>query len=225
MPRNREEVAKIKNDFYMVAGFPRIVGCVDGSHIPLIAPSQDEFVYVNRKGFHSLNIQAVCNSNLVFQDVVARWPGSHHDSFIMDMSSLSSRFGNGDFENSWLLGDSGYSLKPWLMTPYAWPASDVERKYNLLHRKTRRLIEQSFGVLKSRWRILDHTGGSLCYSPDKVSKIAITCCVLHNICRRNGTPIIGQDSLIPSLDVGDDAMGLEENVSGIIKRRSIAEIL
>ena len=112
------------------------------------------------------------------------------------------------------------------MTPYARPASDVERKYNLLHQKTRRLIEQSFGVLKSRWQILDHIGGSLCYSPYKVglSKITITCCVLH-ICRGNGTPIIDQDSLIPSLDVGDDdAIGLEENASGIIKRRSIAEM-
>ena len=182
------------------------------------------------------HIQAVCDSNLVFRDVVdsnlvfrdvvARWPVSHHDSFIMDMSSLSSRFENGDFENSWLLEDSGYSLKPWLMTPYARPASEVERKYNLLHQNTRRLIEQSFGVLKNRWRILDHTGGSLCYSPDKVFKITITCCVLHNICRRNGTPVTGQDSLIPSLDVGDDdAMGLKENASGIIKRRSIAEML
>ena len=64
----------------------------------------------------------------------------HHDSFVVDISSLSGRFENGDFENSWLLGDSGYSLKPWLMTLYARPASDVERKYNLLHRKTRRLI-------------------------------------------------------------------------------------
>ena len=143
------------------------------------------------------------------------------------MSPLSSRFENGDFENSWLLEDSGYSLKPWLMTSYARPASDVDRKYNLLHRKTRRLIEQSFEVFKSRWQILDHTGGSLCYSPDKASKITVTCCVLHNICRRIGTPIIiGQDSLIPSLDVGDDdAIGLEENASGIIQRRSIAEML
>ena len=112
------------------------------------------------------------------------------------------------------------------MTPYARPASDVERKYNLLHRKTRRLIEILFGVLESRWRILDHTGGSFCYSPDKVSKITITCCVLHNTCRCNGTPIIGQDSLISSLDVrDDDAMGLEGNALGIIKRRSIAEML
>ena len=94
VPRNRE-VAKIKNDFYMLAGFPGVVSCIDGSHI-----HQDEFVNVNRKKSHLLTTQAVCDSNLVFQDVVARWPGSHHDSFIIDMSSLSSRFENGDFENS-----------------------------------------------------------------------------------------------------------------------------
>ena len=34
MRRSIEEVAKIKIDFYMVAGFPEIVGCVDGSDIP-----------------------------------------------------------------------------------------------------------------------------------------------------------------------------------------------
>ena len=90
MPRNRKEVAKIKNDVYIVTGFPGIVGCVDGSHIPIVAPHQDEFVNVNRKGFHSLHIQAVCDSNLVFRDVVAQWPESHHYSFIMDMPSLSS---------------------------------------------------------------------------------------------------------------------------------------
>ena len=62
MSRNREEVAKIKNGFYIVAGFPGIVGCVDDSHIPLVAPHRYDFVYVNRKGFHSLSIQAVCDS-------------------------------------------------------------------------------------------------------------------------------------------------------------------
>ena len=60
------------------------------------------------------------------------------------------------------------------------------QKYNLAHQKTRSIIEKAFGILRSRWRILDHTGGRLCYAHQKVSKIAMTCCVLHNICRRNG---------------------------------------
>ena len=34
-----------------------------------------------------------------------------------------------------------------------------------LTQKTRSLIERSFGTLKSRWRILDHIGGTLCYTP------------------------------------------------------------
>ena len=89
----------------------------------------------------------------------------------MEMSSLRNRFANNEFGNScWLLGGSDYSLKKWLMTPFGTPI--CEKKFNLLHQKTRRVIEQAFGVLKSRWRILDHTGGSLCYSPAKVSKIA-----------------------------------------------------
>jgi len=91
MPRSREELATIKSNFFFkLAGFP--VGCVDGSHTPIIAPHKDELVYVNRKGFHSINIQAVCDANLIFQDIVARWPVSHHDSFIMDISKLNNRF-------------------------------------------------------------------------------------------------------------------------------------
>ena len=43
--------------------------------------------------------------------------------------------------------------------------------------------------MKSSWRILDHTGGTLCYSPSKVAIMTNACCVLHNICRRSGTPL------------------------------------
>ena len=146
----------------------------------------------------------------------------------MKMSSLRNRFANNEFGDScWLLGDSGYSLKKWLMTPFGTPISACEKKFNLLHRKTRRVIEQAFGVLKSRWRILDHTGGSLCCSPAKVSKIAITCCVLHNICRRNGTPIIGEDCFVPPLVIedSDSPEHLQLDCSGIAQRQTIVDIL
>ena len=43
-------------------GFP-LVGCIDCSHVPIIAPSENE---------HSINIQAICVHNLKFIDVVAR---------------------------------------------------------------------------------------------------------------------------------------------------------
>lgn len=55
------EVAEVKNSFYRRGGFPCVIGCVDGSHIRIQAPNEHENVYVNRKGFHSINVQEVCN--------------------------------------------------------------------------------------------------------------------------------------------------------------------
>ena len=57
-----------------------VVGAIDGSHLPMIAPFIDEYAYVSRKQYHSINMRAICDSNLIFQDVAGRWPGSHHDS-------------------------------------------------------------------------------------------------------------------------------------------------
>lgn len=51
------DLNRLKQDFYEVANFPRVIGCVDGSHIPIIAPAVNEHIYVCRKGFHSVNIQ------------------------------------------------------------------------------------------------------------------------------------------------------------------------
>ena len=60
-PLTHDECAKIKKEFYIRGGFPGVVGCVDGTHVRLQAPTQNENNYVNRKGFHSINVQAVCN--------------------------------------------------------------------------------------------------------------------------------------------------------------------
>ena len=84
-PKSAEEINNIKSGFCEIAQFSGIVGCVDSSHSPTIVPKENEFEYVKRKNFDSVNVQTACDVNVVFQDIVAKWPGSHHDSFIMDM--------------------------------------------------------------------------------------------------------------------------------------------
>lgn len=121
-------------------------------------------------------------------DVVARWPGCSHDSFIWQLSKLREALLNNQIAgNGFLLGDNGYPLERCLLTPYINPSSPSEETFNKKHRQARNVIERCFGVLKSRFRILHETGGSQLYTPEKVCKIIICCAVLHNICQKHNS--------------------------------------
>ena len=47
---------------------------------------------------------------MVFTDMVVKWPGSTHDSFVLQRSRIYDRFESGEFGDSLILGDSGYPL-------------------------------------------------------------------------------------------------------------------
>lgn len=54
------EKNEIKEHFYQQNGFPGVIGCVDGTHIKILAPSlSEQYKYYNRKGFYSLNAMVV----------------------------------------------------------------------------------------------------------------------------------------------------------------------
>lgn len=178
-PTNPNALNKLKVEFHAIAGFPNVVGAIDGTHVRLQAPSSDEHLYVNRKGYHSINVQAICDANLKITNCVARWAGSTHDSRILLQSHIGQAFEQGLIDGI-LLGDSGYPLKPWLLTPYLNPRNRSEERYNHAHCKTRNTVERNFGVLKRRFHCLH---GELRMSPARVCKIIGACVVLHNMAR------------------------------------------
>ena len=119
-----------------IISFPNVIGAVDGTFVPIIAPSVDEHLYVTRKGFHAINVQGIFESNNMFLNLVVRWPGSIHDAFAWSNSKLADIFENGYYINCWLLGDSAYLPKPYLLTPLQTPTTPAERRYNVAHKNT-----------------------------------------------------------------------------------------
>ena len=97
-------IAEIKQKFHSINGFPNVIGAIDCTHIPIKAPKENEAFYVNRKHYHSVNIQVVANSQQFIMSVCARYPGSTHDAFIWRNSHIRQRFVTGEFGDSYLLG-------------------------------------------------------------------------------------------------------------------------
>ena len=112
-----------------------MIGLIDGTHIRIRAPENEPEAYINRKKFHSLNVQVelkkcfslneptlllltlifydiffklVCDDKLLFTDVVAGWPGSVHDSRVLRNSVLWNTSAHKFPGDTHLLGDGGY---------------------------------------------------------------------------------------------------------------------
>ncbi|XP_048114216.1 putative nuclease HARBI1 [Alosa alosa] len=161
----------------LLSGFPNVLGAIDCTHVRIRAPSGPaEPDYVNRKSFHSLNIQMVCDERCLISNIEAKWPGSAHDSRIFRESALARRLAQGEF-NGILLGDRGYPCLPHLLTPYSDPATEAEGALNYAHSKTRARIEMAFGQIKSRFQCLK----GLRVATDRGCDIVVACTVLHNI--------------------------------------------
>lgn len=88
-----------------------------------------------------------------------------------------------------MLGDSGYPLQPWLLTPILNAAPDTpEFRYTERHMTARNCVERCIGVLKGRFRCL-LVERKLRYNPFKVAQIIHSCTILHNICTAAGLDI------------------------------------
>lgn len=205
---NLQQTEAIADKFLSIANFPRVIACIDGSHMRIARPAKFGDAFINRKNFYSLNVQVICDVDLCILDVNACWPESTHDSRVLRESGIFLKFQSGELPilpGTVILGDSGYPLLPWLMTPVTdrGELSAAENAYNLSHCRTRNCIERCFGVLKRRWSILN----DLRVNPTKASHVTVACCSLHNICRKLPLPLENEDICNDLDDVGDAHCG------------------
>ena len=53
-----------KGSFLRVAGVPNVLGAVDGTLIPIMAPRNREDTYICMKGYHAIHVQACVDSDM-----------------------------------------------------------------------------------------------------------------------------------------------------------------
>ena len=169
-------------EFQDLHQIPYVVGAIDGSHIPIIAPRLHAADYYNRKGFHSLLLQGVVSAKCLFWDFDIGWAGSMHDANLWSRTEIGQHCKAGKLSPYCLVGDAAYPCRPWMLAPFKGYNDGLSREeyhWNFVQSSTRMCVERAFGMLKGRWRILLKTiNVHLKNVPDLVA----TYLILHNMC-------------------------------------------
>ncbi|KAJ1169847.1 hypothetical protein NDU88_001735 [Pleurodeles waltl] len=103
-PNTQQKQQETKQGFYQMNGFPHVLGAIDCTHVRLVPPAATEHLYRNRKHTHSINVQAIVDHRGLITNIVAKYPGSVHDSFIFRHCTIKQHFQDGRYGNVLLVG-------------------------------------------------------------------------------------------------------------------------
>ena len=132
---------------------------------------------------YGLNIQAMCDPNLIFLYIVIAAPGKVNDIQAFHRCQTLIDWLKALPEQYFILGDNAYPLSPKILVPFSGSEYYAEhnRIFNFYLFQLRIRIEMAFGRLTTKWRIVRNT---LNFRNAKNAKIIRVCTKLHNFCIR-----------------------------------------
>lgn len=164
-------------------------------------------------------MQVVCDHSRKIIDLFVGYPGSVHDSRVFRNSplyqSLEQKCGQ-----YFILADSGYPLKPQVLTPFKDRCNLTRRQnnYNIKLAKNRYVIEHTFGILKQKFRQLYHVK---LRNMQLIVHFIRAACVLHNICLDDNIDLEQVPPQNPLIIDDNEAIGREESIEGYLDARII----
>lgn len=123
---------------------------------------------------------AVVDHDYCFRYVDVGSYGRNADASVFQRSTLYRRLENDTLlpKGGFLVGDDAFPLKPYLLKPYSRASMNhAERIFNYRLSRARRIVENGFGILTSRFRVLAHACSLDVRTTEKVVAAA---CSLHN---------------------------------------------
>lgn len=192
MPSGPEEWLKIANKFETLWNIPNTVGAMDGKHIEFRAPRSAGSHYYNYKGRHSIVLMAIVGANYEFIYIDVGANGRLSDGGVYENCDFATALnqnslnlpndrplpGTEDPLPYVIIADAAFPLQRHIMKPYPFKNMTHEQRiFNYRLSRGRRVVENAFGILANRFRVLLHP---INLARDKVVAITKTCCVLHN---------------------------------------------
>ncbi|CAL4065914.1 unnamed protein product, partial [Meganyctiphanes norvegica] len=192
MPQSSEEWLQEAHQFDQKWQYPHCLGAFDGRHIAIDKPPHSGSHYFNYKGFYSIILMAVVNAEyeFVFVDVGAN--GRVHDGGVFANTAFAKKLydntlnlpdasplpeGEQDIPYVFL-ADDAFPLTTNIMKPYKQTGLEKGKEvYNYRVSRGRQVVECSFGILVTRFRVLT---SNIHLSPTKAAKVTLCCCYLHN---------------------------------------------
>ena len=170
------------------------VGIIDCTHIRITVPVKErragnEKVYLDRKGNATLTFQAITTPEKSprFLSLSGGIPGSAYDTRLLTQSNVYMDLDCYLEGDEFLMGDCGYTLRPWMMRGWANselnpadPSTFERRSFNRHYSSVRISVERAFGILKARFRAL---GEKIRFRKEEdYINCMWACCILHNMC-------------------------------------------
>lgn len=213
VPTTQEEWRKVAAEFHRLWNYPNCLGACDGRKILVVKPHNNGSCVFDHKGHTSIILMALVGANHKFLYVDVGTNGKVSDGGVWDKCSLKT-----DLENNSLqvpppeqlplshkktpfviIADDAFPLQPWIMKPY--PGKDLSMD-KLIHNyrlsRARRVSENAFGILVSRFKIFRQP---IRTAPERVEKIALATAVLHNYLCENSLEFYAPPELLDREDI------------------------
>ena len=174
----------VADEFEECWNFPNCIGAIDGKHIVMKRPINSGLYYFNYKGTFSVILLAFVNADYKFIFIDVGCNGRISDGGVFRNSPLSKVLSENtlDIPNTRnfepgrelpyvIVADDAFPLKNHIMKPYALCNLTIhQRIFNYHLCRARRIMENAFGILASRFRVfltpmlLSPGSGKLCFA-------------------------------------------------------------
>ena len=189
------EWKEVAEDFHRLWNFPNCLGSIDGTHVQIQAPASTGSLFHNYTGHFSVVLLAVVDAHYHFRVIDVGAYGNSSDGGTL----AASAFGKALYSQTLQLpadvplhgaedqspvphvfvADEAFPLRRELMRPYPGQNNTRERRvFNYRLSRARRMVECTFGILATQWRLYRRVLG---VSPLVAERVVKATCILHNL--------------------------------------------